>query len=129
MRLQTEYEFYCDPGHAWLRVPCTELLFLGVANQISPCSYVRGGWAYLEEDRDAGIFLEAREAKGEFQLEEVYFESDAPCREYDHCSHSSISCSASNALAKDSVPSASTQVGPDREVQDLQPDQLSGAVQ
>ena len=48
-----------DPGHAWLRVSLKKLFDLGLAEKISNCSYVKNGFAYLEEDQDACIFLEA----------------------------------------------------------------------
>ncbi|MFH2109952.1 MAG: hypothetical protein ABIJ47_01690 [Candidatus Bathyarchaeota archaeon] len=51
------YDFYSDPGHGWLRVPIKRLEELGIADDISNASYVKGGYAYLEEDRDATIFL------------------------------------------------------------------------
>lgn len=48
------YTFYTDPGHGWLRVPLAEAKGLN----ISSCSYQDKNFAYLEEDCDAGIFLE-----------------------------------------------------------------------
>lgn len=50
---------YSDPGHGWLKVPMVSLHKLGIAYEISCYSYRRGDWAYLEEDRDAGVFIEA----------------------------------------------------------------------
>lgn len=49
------YTFYCDPGHAWLRVPKTEIE--PIKDKISPYSYMNGRYVYLEEDRDASVFL------------------------------------------------------------------------
>ena len=53
------YEFHEDAGHGWLRVPYAELAELGV--QPSEYSYMdtRREFAYLEEDMDMGLFLEA----------------------------------------------------------------------
>ena len=51
--------FHYDAGHAWLEVNTSELARLGIADQISGYSYKRGGKAYLEEDWDAGLFIEA----------------------------------------------------------------------
>lgn len=48
-----------DPGHAWLRVPIKKLFELGLADKISTYSYLRNQHAYLEEDNDAWVFLEA----------------------------------------------------------------------
>lgn len=57
----SNYEWYSDPGHAWLKVPVREVLQSRV--KISDCSYVgfegRELYAYLEEDCDAGAFLRA----------------------------------------------------------------------
>ena len=48
-----------DPGHAWLKVPVKKLLELNIADKISGYSYLRGEYAYLEEDMDAYTFLQA----------------------------------------------------------------------
>ena len=50
-----------DSGHAWLKVDLADLFRSGVAGKISHYSYVLAskGVAYLEEDCDAGIYLEA----------------------------------------------------------------------
>jgi len=53
------FVFIEDPGHAWLPVKRSLLSELGVAGDISRYSYQDGGMVYLEEDRDAGVFLEA----------------------------------------------------------------------
>lgn len=54
------YTFYNDPGHGWLAVPVIELIALGIAGKISAFSYRKGDTAYLEEDCDAGVFLQAK---------------------------------------------------------------------
>lgn len=54
------YMFFEDAGHGWLRVPMSELENLGIAGQISTCSYQRPGYVYLEEDCDLGKFLRAK---------------------------------------------------------------------
>lgn len=58
------YNFYCDPGHAWVKVPRTELDKLGIADKISSYSYQRGDHVYLEEDCDLYRFMEAMETNG-----------------------------------------------------------------
>jgi hypothetical protein len=60
-----KYEAFVDSGHAWVKVSINELRALGIETQISSCSYIRGDNAYLEEDRDAWLFIEAKKAKGE----------------------------------------------------------------
>jgi hypothetical protein len=50
-----------DSGHAWLKVDLADLFRSGIAGKISHYSYVLAskGVAYLEEDCDAGIYLDA----------------------------------------------------------------------
>jgi hypothetical protein len=59
-----EYNFYSDPGHGWLEVSIEELELLGILDQISPYSYSKAGKAYLEEDCDMALFMNAIEARG-----------------------------------------------------------------
>jgi hypothetical protein len=53
--------FHEDPGHGWLEVPMRELQRLGIAGEISRCSYQSrdGKTAYLEEDCDLERYLRA----------------------------------------------------------------------
>ncbi|CAM3439607.1 Phage protein [Deinococcus saxicola] len=53
-----------DPGHGWLAVPRTDLGALEIEARITGYSYVRGDTVYLEEDLDAGTYLEAAKAAG-----------------------------------------------------------------
>lgn len=55
------YHCYSDFGHAWIKVPKTHLVSLGIAEKISKYSYVQGDTAYLEEDWDAMQFMDAME--------------------------------------------------------------------
>ena len=57
----TTYTFYSDPGHAWLRVPLSTLSRLDIRHRISRFSYVSNDLStvYLEEDRDASVFIDA----------------------------------------------------------------------
>ena len=65
------YKFYTDSGHGWLEVPLAELRELGIADKISGYSYIRGDFAYLEEDRDAGIFDQSKGPES-YPVKEVY---------------------------------------------------------
>lgn len=58
------YDVYADPGHAWVKVKLAELEKLGISKYITAFSYVRGNHAYLEEDCDAGVLIDALEARG-----------------------------------------------------------------
>lgn len=49
------YTYFEDPGHAWLRVPLIEIC--PIQDKISHYSYMKGKYAYLEEDCDAILFL------------------------------------------------------------------------
>jgi hypothetical protein len=67
---------HSDPGHAWLAVKLSEIKMLGIETEISSYSYVKGKTAYLEEDCDAGKFIQAMRAKGiEVEVK------DGSCRE------------------------------------------------
>jgi len=57
------YTFYSDPSHGWLEVPNIELQELDIFNKISQYSYINKDMAYLEEDCDANIFINAYKLK------------------------------------------------------------------
>jgi len=59
-----KFDYYADPGHGWIAVRRTDLLKAGVADQISRCSYQHKDMVFLEEDRDAGIFIKALAEQG-----------------------------------------------------------------
>jgi len=52
---------HTDAGHGWVEVPMAEVNKLGIASQISTCSYQSkdGKTAYLEEDCDMSLYLKA----------------------------------------------------------------------
>ena len=66
------YTFYEDPGHGWLEVPMREIAELGIADKISSCSYRDNANAYLEEDCDMAIFLEAKAGPRKEGAEDPY---------------------------------------------------------
>lgn len=57
-------DFYEDPGHGWLAVPLALLERLALLDSISSYSYMRGRYAYLEEDCDLGRFMDAARDAG-----------------------------------------------------------------
>lgn len=59
-----KFDFYSDPGHAWLKVPKQLLAKLGISSKITPYSYERGNFAYLEEDSDAYLFIKTMKEHG-----------------------------------------------------------------
>jgi hypothetical protein len=56
--------FHSDSGHGWLAVKRKEVEQLGIADKVSKFSYAKGKTVYLEEDTDAGLFLNAAKAAG-----------------------------------------------------------------
>lgn len=67
--------FYSDPGHGWLKVPRKLLLQMGVITQISPYSYESEDAVFLEEDRDASLFIEAAKQLG-VTVEPIFHSTD-----------------------------------------------------
>lgn len=55
---------YSDPGHGWAAVPLALLQRLDLLDRITPYSYMRGKYAYLEEDCDMSTFMAAAQAAG-----------------------------------------------------------------
>ena len=64
MKTTRKLTFYADAGHGWLKVARADLDALDIAHRITPYSYERGQWVYLEEDCDATTYLEAAKAAG-----------------------------------------------------------------
>lgn len=65
-------KFHYDAAHGWLQVKHRELTELNIAATISIYSYQNGDTVYLEEDRDAGIFLQSAENSGwSVEIEQV----------------------------------------------------------
>ena len=62
--MQKVFQVFNDPGHGWVKVPLTLLMKLGIIDKITTYSYMRGEFAYLEEDCDASTFFNAMKAKG-----------------------------------------------------------------
>ena len=76
--------FYADPGHGWLEVDRSDLDALGISDKVSRYSYSKGGKAYLEEDCDAGLFIETAKENGwTINIQEMYQEN-TPIRNYQH---------------------------------------------
>ena len=57
--MKSTYTLFHDPGHAWMKVPLSEVHLLGLKYEISGYSYIRKGFVYLEEDCDMSVFLTA----------------------------------------------------------------------
>lgn len=76
------YRFISDLGHGWLEVPIAEVLELNLQTRISPHSYRNHHLAYLEEDCDASLFINARLAKGFPTTYVEVFQNPNPIRNY-----------------------------------------------
>lgn len=59
------FHTFSDAGHGWVRVSVKELVRMGIAHQITPYSYLRGAFAYLEEDCDLSTFVNRKNELGE----------------------------------------------------------------
>ncbi|RLD84453.1 MAG: hypothetical protein DRJ10_01255 [Bacteroidetes bacterium] len=82
--MQTKFNFYCDPGHGWIKVPLTLLSELGIADKISSYSYINKDHAFLEEDCDASLFIHSMKAQGyKISLNEFHTNNSSKIRSYD----------------------------------------------
>lgn len=73
------YRFHSDPAHGWLEVPIQDILDLGIEANITSYSFMdeSTGTAYLEEDLDMSLFIDALEGNGiEFQIDHLKQEND-----------------------------------------------------
>lgn len=63
--MEKTFTFYTDPGHGWLAVAYSDILAVGLdTKDFSQYSYVKGQTLFLEEDEDAGNFINAWKSKG-----------------------------------------------------------------
>lgn len=76
-------KIYSDPGHGWVRVSMGLLYGLKIAHEISPYSYRREDYAYLEEDCDLSRLLTAAQAAGiNIKLREFHTNKQSKIRGY-----------------------------------------------
>lgn len=83
-----KFDVLTDPGHGWIKVPKKLLVELGIADKITPYNYMRGDFAYLEEDADAATFFEAMKAAGK-SIEQRVRSADKPSRVRNYSSYRS----------------------------------------
>jgi hypothetical protein len=99
--VQDSYIFHIDPGHAWLEVPLQEIVDLGLKDKITPYSYAAGDKAYLEEDLDAGTFLEMRKRMNKsFEIHDRFFDGESPIRNLPHYQSQFITVKSSREQVK-----------------------------
>lgn len=58
------FDYFIAPGHVWVKASKRLLPDLGIAGEITSCSYERGDYVYLEEDCDMGALCAALRARG-----------------------------------------------------------------
>ena len=76
--------FYSDPFHSWLCVGYAELEELGIQDKISSWSYRNYDLAYLEEDSDVTVYIDAVNKLGyTVEFVEKYIDQESPIRSYD----------------------------------------------
>lgn len=74
---------YSDDGHSWLRVQKYLVKDLLGLDKISNYSYEHNGWLYLEEDCDAGLFInKLNELKHEFTIKHSRKNGQSHIRNY-----------------------------------------------
>lgn len=82
---------YTDPQHGWAKVHLSELINLRIADKISTYSYLylskpnckNAGYAYLEEDCDLSMYLNALDKKGiKFKFIEKHTNKSSKIRSY-----------------------------------------------
>ncbi|RLI66816.1 MAG: hypothetical protein DRO67_00135 [Candidatus Asgardarchaeum californiense] len=82
--MQLQRDFYTDPGHGWLAVSYQELVKLGISKDISTCSYFHKGTVYLEEDVDAGVYIDAIKKNGDSICVTEHYAENTPIRGYSY---------------------------------------------
>jgi hypothetical protein len=71
------FVFHCDPGHGWLEVSKEDLQYVGLSpSDFSSYSYRKGNRFFLEEDCDAGLFLNAYEKESGLSPDFKYVNTD-----------------------------------------------------
>ncbi len=84
MEKQFTVLFYTDPGHGWAKCKRKVINNLGIANKISPYSYQREDYVYLEEDCDFPLLVEALKKRNtRIKCVERRSRSDSRIRQYE----------------------------------------------
>jgi hypothetical protein len=85
MDVRDRYVYHQDSGHGWLEVPSREIKAMGLEGRITPYSYLHEGKAYLEEDMDAGAFLDMRKLLSKpVVIQNNYIDGMCHIRDYPH---------------------------------------------
>ena len=68
-----KFTAYTDSGHGWVKVKKDLLTKLGIQHKISRYSYMRGDYAYLEEDCDVEHLYKALLSQGKDMSTKVQY--------------------------------------------------------
>ena len=81
-----KFDFHYDAGHGWLKVHVYDAADVGLdPEDFTAYSYKRGDYLYLEEDCDAGRFIQAWEkALRQFDIRSIDDGYSSPIRSYEH---------------------------------------------
>ena len=75
---------YSDPSHSWGKVRRDVLVNLGIADKITRYSYVRGDYAYLEDDCDlTTLCMALTERNTRVKFVEKHSNRDSKIRSYE----------------------------------------------
>jgi hypothetical protein len=78
-----KFVIYSDPSHAWCKVRRDLLVKLGITNEITSFSYLRGDYVYLEEDYDLSLLVSTLKDKGiPVQFDERHTNKSSKIRSY-----------------------------------------------
>lgn len=79
-------QMFSDPGHGWVRFPKKRLIKLGIADKISTYSYQNGQNAFLEEDCDLTVLVNALKAAGyeDIKFKEGWTNRRSKIRNFDY---------------------------------------------
>jgi hypothetical protein len=103
MDVRDSYVFHQDSGHGWLEVPVREIRAMGLEGRITPCSYVYQDKAYLEEDMDAGTFLDMRKLLSKpIAIQNNHMDGMCRIRDYPHYKPDNITAEKEKTAQKTS---------------------------
>lgn len=79
-------QMFSDPGHGWVRFPKARLVKLGISDKISTYSYQNGANAFLEEDCDLTVLINALRAAGyeDIKFKEGWTNRRSKIRNFDY---------------------------------------------
>ena len=81
--MKKSFQYYQDHGHGWIRIPVALIILVGLEDKISNFSYRKGKYAFLEEDCDGPLVMDALSDRGiEFTLVPKHTDNQSQIRSY-----------------------------------------------